>query len=100
MNKERRSLSMEDKHPVQALVWGVIDLVVAVFGFLFIIPEIVLPIVYTGLKSRRTNASGSTANHGDGFLHHRLGLWHRRLYLRHSIAHHWLSDEKPLPHPL
>jgi len=51
MNKERRSLSMEDRHPVQALVWGVVDLVVAVFGFLFIIPEIVLPIVYTGLKA-------------------------------------------------
>jgi hypothetical protein len=42
---------MEEKHPVQALVWGIVDLVVACVGLLFIIPEIVLPIVYTAMKA-------------------------------------------------
>ena len=52
MMKVRKKVPfMEEKHPVQALVWGIVDLVVACVGLLFIIPEIVLPIVYTAMKA-------------------------------------------------
>jgi hypothetical protein len=41
---------MEDKHPVQAMVWGIVSLVVSAIGLFFIIPQIVLPLVYVAMK--------------------------------------------------
>jgi hypothetical protein len=92
---------MNERHPVQALVWGIVSLVVALGGLLILIAPAIFSIVYSAISAAGSSVPvGGNPSDPPGLFCLDDCLWRFRAHRRHRSPHHSGRDREALQRKL